>query len=80
MRRYAERVIAPSCNLCLRSENQEVAEAAAAVVSLSATLDGLEMKEQCHGKEDRFAGAMADGVSVMMWDGVEPRLTHSAWI
>ncbi len=66
MQRCAGKAIAPSYTPCLRSENQEVVKAEAAAVSLVARLEGLEMKEWCHGKEDRFAGAMVAGVVVML--------------
>jgi hypothetical protein len=79
MRKYVETVIAPNYSQCLGCGIQEVVAVEAAVVSRVATPDALWMREDCHDKEDRFAGALADDRIAVLWKGVVvPRWTHSA--
>jgi hypothetical protein len=74
MPQYVGKVIARNRKSCLESRSQAVAEVEAATVSLVATTpDALEQKGHCHGKEDRFAGALAGEVFVVVWELVVPR-------
>jgi hypothetical protein len=79
MPKYAEKAIARNRKRCLESRSQEVVEVEAVMVFPVATPDALEQKGHCHGKEDRFAGALAGEVFVVVWEPVVPRQTHSAW-
>lgn len=50
------------------------------MVSLVARPGELARNGQSHGKEDRYAGALAGGGSVVLQQAVGPRSTRSAWI
>jgi hypothetical protein len=74
MPQCVEKVIARSRKSCLESRSQDAVEVEAATASLVATTpDALEQKGHCHGKEDRFAGALAGEVFEVVWELVVPR-------